>query len=310
MELRVLRVFCAVARLGSVVAAAQKVNLTPSALSHALRGLEDEIGCRLFDRKGKRMVLNPAGEELLARVTEPMAALDTAAEAVRNLGKWGQTRLRIGAAATLCHLLLPPVIRELKKLHPNLRLQVESGDMLELLESLRARRIDLALGVLPEPARGLEARPLFDDEMLLTFGANHEWADGRPLSRDDLRSQPIILYQRNSLTGGVVDDYFAQLGVSPSAVMEIGSITAIKEMVKLGLGVSVLAPWVAERELSRGLLKMRPLGPRALRRRWGMVHWSTHRLGLAEETFCRLCRSHAAALPLDRKDLPKPGRVK
>lgn len=302
--------FSAVARLGSVAAAAQEVNLTPSALSHALRGLEDEIGCRLFDRMGRRMVLNPAGEELLGRVTEPMAALNAAADAVRNLGKWGQTRLRIGAAATLCEILLPRVIRELKRLHPNLRLQVESGDMLELLESLRARRIDLALGVAPEPARGIEVRPLFADEMLLTFSATHEWAEGRALSRDDLRSQPIILYQRNSITGGVVDDHFAQLGVSPSAVMEIGSITAIKEMVKLGLGVSVLAPWVAQRELARGLIKMRPLGPRALRRGWGFVHWSTHKLGLVEEAFYRLCRSHVAALPLDRKDLPEGGRVK
>ncbi len=302
--------FSAVARHGSVAAAAQEISLTPSALSHALRGLETEVGCRLFDRKGKRMVLNPAGEELLARVEEPMAALSVAADAVRSLGRWGQTRLRLGAAATFCQILLPPVIRELKKLHPGLHLQVESGDMPELLESLRARRIDLAVGVAPEPMRGLEQRPLFDDEMLLVFGASHPWSAGQPLTREDLRSQPIILYQRNSLTGGVVDDYFAQLGVSPSAVMEIGSITAIKEMVKLGLGVSVLAPWVAERELARGLLKMRPLGTRVLRRNWVMAHWSSHRLGLAEETFCRLCRSQAATLPLDRKDLPQRGRVK
>lgn len=302
--------FSAVARHGSVAAAAQEVNLTPSALSHALRGLETEVGCRLFDRKGKRMVLNPAGEELLARVREPMAAINAAADAVRNLGRWGQTRLRVGAAATLCQILLPPVIRELKKLHPGLHLQVESGDMPELLESLRARRIDLAVGVAPEPMRGLEQRPLFEDEMLLVFGSSHPWAAGQPLTREDLRSQPIILYQRNSLTGGVVDDHFAQLGVSPSAVMEIGSITAIKEMVKLGLGVSVLAPWVAERELGRGLLKMRPLGARALRRSWVLAHWSSHRLGMAEETFFRLCRSQAASLPLDRKDLPSRGRVK
>lgn len=302
--------FSAVARHGSVAAAAQEVSLTPSALSHALRGLETEVGCRLFDRKGKRMVLNPAGEELLARVEEPMAALSVAADAVRNLGKWGQTRLRIGASATVCQILLPPVIRELKKLHPGLLLQVESGDMPELLEALRARRIDLAVGVTPEPTRGLELRPLFDDEMLLVFAPNHPWADGRPLTREDLRSQPIILYQRRSLTGGVVDDYFEQLGISPTAAMEIGSITAIKEMVKLSLGVSILAPWVAERELARGNLKMRPLGSRVLRRRWVLAHLSTHKLGMAEESFCRLCRGQVASLPLDRKDLPERGRVK
>jgi len=301
--------FSAVARLGSVAAAAQEINLTPSALSHALRGLETEIGCRLFEREGKRMILNPAGEELLARVQEPMLALVSAADAVRQLGKWGQTRLRIGAAATICHLLLPPVIRELKKLHPGLRLQIESGDMPELLEAVRARRIDIAVGVAPEPERGLEMRTLFEDEMLLVFAPSHPWAAGRPISQDDLRSQPLILYQRRSLTSGAVDDYFRQLKISPSAVMEIGSISAIKEMVKLGLGVSVLSPWAAERELVRGHLKMRPLGARPLRRRWVMAHLTTHKPGLAEETFCRLCRSHSASLPRDRKDLPERGRV-
>ena len=309
MELRVLRMFCAVARRGSVAAAAQEVNLTPSALSHALRGLETEVGCRVFDRKGIRMVLNPAGEELLARVQSPMSELDAAVEAVRNLGKWGQQRLRVGASATLCQTLLPPVMRELKKLHPGLHLQVDSGDMPELLEGLRERRIDLALGVAPEPTRGLEMRPMFEDEILLVFAPDHFWAEGRPVTRDELRSQPLILYQRRSLTNGVLDDYFKQLGVSPSAIMEIGSITAIKEMVRLGLGVSALAPWAAVRELVRGQLKMRPLGARALRRKWVLAHLSSHRLGMVEETFSQLCRNQASSLALDRKDLPERGRV-
>lgn len=309
MELRVLRIFCAVARRGSVVAAAQEVNLTPSALSHALRGLESEVGCRLFDRKGKRMLLNPAGEELLARVESPMAELESAAEAVRNLGKWGQTRLRVGAAATICQTLLPPVMRELKKLHPGLHFQLESGDMPELLEGLRERRIDLAVGVAPEPVRGLEQRPLFEDELMLVFAPGHPWAEDRPVTKDELRSQPLIIYQRRSLTGSVLDEYFKQLGVSPSTIMEIGSITAIKEMVRLNLGVSVLAPWTAIRELVRGQLKMRPLGARSLRRHWVMAHLTTHRFGMVEEAFYQLCRSQASSLALDRKDLPERGRV-
>jgi DNA-binding transcriptional LysR family regulator len=87
-------------------------------------------------------------------------------------------------------------------------------------------------------------------------------------------------------------------------MMEIGSIAGIKEMVKLNLGVSVLAPWVADRELARGRLKMRPLGPRPLRRRWVVAHLPGGRFTLAEEMLCRLCRTQAAGMRLDRKDLP------
>jgi DNA-binding transcriptional LysR family regulator len=86
--------------------------------------------------------------------------------------------------------------------------------------------------------------------------------------------------------------------------MEVGSVTAIKEMVLLNLGVAVLAPWVVEKELARGILQMRPIGSRPLRRRWVITHLATKRLNLAETRFCRLCRNQATALRKDRRELP------
>src|ERR1041384_8417277 len=95
MDTRLLKVFCAVAESGSLVAAAGKVHLTPSAISHSLKSLETDLGCRLFERVGKRMVLNQAGEQLLSQIQGPLSALDSAAEGIKRLGKWGHTRLRI-----------------------------------------------------------------------------------------------------------------------------------------------------------------------------------------------------------------------
>ena len=124
MDTRLLKIFCAVAESGSLVAAADKVHLTPSAISHTLKSLETELGCRLFERVGKKMALNHAGEQLLAQVQRPLAALDAAAEGIKRLGKWGQSRLRIGASHAACEYLLPQVIRELKSKHPSLELHV------------------------------------------------------------------------------------------------------------------------------------------------------------------------------------------
>src|SRR3954451_16550796 len=98
MEIRLLKVFTAVAESGSLVVAGGKLHLTPSAISHSLKSLETDLGCRLFERVGKRMVLNHAGEQLLAKVREPLAALDAAAEGIKRLGHWGQTQLRVGAS--------------------------------------------------------------------------------------------------------------------------------------------------------------------------------------------------------------------
>jgi len=304
METRLLKMFCAVARAGSLGGAARQLHLTPSAISHSLKSLETDLGCRLFDRAGNKLLLNQAGEQLLAQIQQPLAALDAAAESLKRLGQWGQTRLRLGAAASTCQYLLPTVIRELKKSFANITLQVESGDMPEMVGQIRQNRLDLALGVAPENTTGLETRPMFKDELLCVFAPSHPWAEGTPITREELRRQPLILYQRNSLTAGLINDYFARLDLVPSTVMEIGNIDAIKELVKLDLGVSVLAPWTADKELARGTLRMRPLGARPLRREWAIVYLAGRRLSLVEETFVRLCRNTASGLRLDRKDIP------
>ena len=105
------------------------------------------------------------------------------------------------------------------------------------------------------------------------------------------------------MTARLVQDYLATMEIQPPVVMEIGNIEAIKELVKLNLGVSVLAPWTADKELARGTLRMRPLGAKPLRRQWVVAWLKGRRLTLAEETFCKLCRNVAAGMRVDRKDL-------
>ena len=303
METRLLRIFGAVAESGSLAAAASKLHLTPSALSHALKDLEAELGCRLFDRTARRMILNQAGEQFLNDIRPPLAALDQAAESLKKLGKWGQTRLRIGAAASICQHILPTVIRELKRSHDKIELQVESGDTAELVGLLRAGKVDLGIGLAPENQSGLDSRVVFRDELMFVFAPSHPWSVARTISREELSKQPLILYQRSSVTAQIVADYFKDLGVVPSTIMEIGNIEAIKELVQLNLGVSVLAPWTADRELTRGRLKLRPMGAKPLAREWAVMAIAGRRLNLAEEMFCKLCRQHAAAMRLDRRDL-------
>ena len=306
MDTRLLRMFSEVARLGSLVAASRVLHLTPSALSHSLKSLEVQLGCRLFERAGKKLLLNQAGEQLLSQIQGPLAALDQAEESLKRLGKWGQTRLRIGAVPSACQHIVPGVIRELKRTCPTTQLQVESGDTPQMVSLLEQNRIDLALGVAPEADTGLEVRPVFRDELLFAFAPSHPWAKAHSISREDLRTQPLILYQRASQTTQLIDRYFRDLQIAPSTVMEIANTEAIKELVKLNLGVAILAPWIIEKELVRGALCMRPLGPKPLRRQWTVLSLAGRRWNLAEETFCRLCRTVASGFRMDRKDLPDP----
>ena len=304
MDTRLLRVFSAVAESGSLVVAAGKVHLTPSAISHSLKSLETELSCRLFERVGKRMVLNQAGEQLLSQIQGPLSALDSAAEAIKRLGKWGQTRLRVAASAAACQHILPKVIRELKKNDGNIELRIESGDTPRTVKLLRSNKVDLALGITPENPSGLELRPIFRDELMFVFSASHPWNDGRAITREEIRGQQFIIYQRASVTAELIDNYFRQLDIVPNVAMEVDSIGAITELLKLNLGVSVLAPWTIEQELTRKTLKMRPMGAKPLRRQWSAIFLATRRMTLAEENFCRLCSNQTSGMRLDRGDVP------
>jgi DNA-binding transcriptional LysR family regulator len=192
----------------------------------------------------------------------------------------------------------------LRKSNPDLEFRVESGDTPELMDQVRNTRLDLAVGVAPDRQGGLELRPLFRDELMFVLAPNHPWAAGKPINAEELRRQPLILYRHSSFTAQRTKEFFQESEVVPNVMMEIGSIEAIKELVKLNLGVSILAPWTADRELSQGSLKMRPVGPRRLNRNWVTVSLAGRRLTLAEESFIKLCRRQATGLRLDRRDVP------
>jgi LysR family transcriptional regulator, low CO2-responsive transcriptional regulator len=303
MDLPQLKMFLAIAQRGSLVGAARDLKITPSAVSHALKNLETDVGCRLLERVGKRVFLNQAGEQLLAQISKPLAALARAEEDIRRLGKWGQTRLRIGSSASALQYILPPVIKRLKEIHPTVLVLVESGDIPEMVDLVRQNRVDLVVGVNPNNKSDLQIRPLFKDEMMFAFFPSHPWASARVIPTPEIPAQPFILYQKTSVTYQMIDDYFRRERMVPHTVMEIASIEAIKELVKLDLGVSILAPWTAERELREGTIKMRALGSRPLTRQWVIAHLAAHRLNLVEEAFCRLCKEHVAKLSLNRRDL-------
>lgn len=305
MELRLFKMFCAVADHGGVAAAARHLHLTPSAISHGLKALEDEIGCQVFDRVGKRLLLNARGRQLSGGIRPPLAALEKAAASLRRAAKSDVEHLRLGAAASTCQHLLPAVLRELRKRRASLQLEIQTGDAGALQGLLDRNEIDLFLAAGLDRRDGLTIHPVFRDELMFVFSSTRPWADGKPLTPERLRGHPLILYSRTSPTACEVIAQLDAIGFVPATVMEVGSIEAIKELVRLNLGVSVLAPWVANRELQRGTLRMRPLGRQHLRREWVLATLAGRRLTPAGADLLRLCRAHAAGLRLDHRDVPE-----
>src|SRR5206468_696637 len=133
LDSRQLRAFCVLARTGSFTGTARELHLTQSGISHSMKALEGDVGCRLLDRLGKKVLLTQAGEQLLQHAQKILQEMESAREMLRRLGKWGVGRLRLGASTTACQHLIPTVLREFKKKFPEhtLTREVEKEAQLE-----------------------------------------------------------------------------------------------------------------------------------------------------------------------------------
>ena len=290
IDSRQMRAFCSLARTGSFTQTARELHLTQSGVSHSMKALETDVGCRLLHRLGKKVALTQAGEQLLHHASKILQEMESAREALGHLGKWGKGRLRLGASTTACQHIIPPVLREFKESFPEHAITIEPGDTPELVEALLHQRVDLVLSLAASEPQ-LEFHPLFADELHFIVAALHPWARAGRVERAEIPRQNYILYNKHSITFRLIENYFRREKMVLNTVIELGSMEATKELVKLGIGVSILAPWIAQKEIEEGSLVALPLGRRKLQRHWGILHWRGKRLNLAEETFIGLCES-------------------
>jgi DNA-binding transcriptional LysR family regulator len=305
LDSRQLRALVSLAQTGSFTETARQLHLSQSAISHSIKALEEEVRCRLLDRVGKSVRLTLAGEQLLAHAKKILLEMEAARERLEELGKWGHGRLRIGASPTTCQYILPAVLREFKDSFPQCLIQIEPGDTPDSVEYLHQNRIDLAIALEPRREPQLEFRPLFEDDLQFLVSAQHPWTQAGKVERSEITRQRFILYTRSSYVSDMIEEYFRRDRIVLPTSIELGSMEAIKELVKLGLGVSILAPWVAAKELAEGSLRALPLGRRRLERRWGILLRKGQRLTLAQETFLGLCRTVAENFQLQQNQ-PKP----
>jgi LysR family transcriptional regulator, low CO2-responsive transcriptional regulator len=226
--------------------------------------------------------------------------MEAARAGLEDLTKWGHGRLRVGASTTACQHILPTVLREFRQSYPKCVIRIEPGDHGQQLDLLRSGQIDLALVLEPPNPAMTEFAfvPLFQDELRFVVAPLHPWAKQGRAPRESIEAETLVLYNKTSQTFRLVTEYFREEKIALSNFIELGSMEAIKELVKIGIGAGILAPWIARNELESGSLVSLPLGARKLKRRWGVAHLKGRRLALAEETFVGLCLSVSELLGL------------
>lgn len=295
-DMRQLRAFQALAETRSFTAAAQRLYLTQSAVSHSIKSLEATLRCCLFDRLGKRIHLTRSGEALLKHANIILGHMKSAAEELGEINAPGRGRIRIGASITICQYVLPQALREFRESFPEYEISVTAGDTAVLLDLLNSGEVDLALTMKRPGDSRLQFRELFRDELGFILSPMHPLARSWQLDSRRMENENFIFYSRSSDTFRLLEAFLKDSRISRETSMELGSMAGIKEMAKIGLGIGVVAPWTALPELEDGSLVFRSARSDAMRRHWGIYMDPRKEGGVAEDVFAGICNTACATI--------------
>ncbi len=267
LEVRDLRLVAAIADLGTLTRAGQQLHLTQSALSHQLADLERRLGGALFERSGRRMIPSRLGERLAARARDTLRDLGDVEDEIANMAAGRDAVLRITTECYTCYHWLPPVLREFGARHPNVDVRLAPAATDHPTRALLAGAVDLCIVSTPIRDRRIVTTPLFSDELVLLVHPEHRLAKREVVDAAELREERLLLYsppERNFTFQQVL----APAGVHPRQVTSIQLTEAIIELVKAGMGVTLLARWAARPAVEAGTLVAVSIAPSGVRRQW------------------------------------------
>jgi DNA-binding transcriptional LysR family regulator len=267
MELRQLQLFLAVMDHASVTVAAQKMFVTPGAVSLQLHNLAAELRTELFARAGKRLAPTPNAHRLAEHARRVLNQIRQIEQEFENDPARDPRPFRFATGATtLIHRLGRP-LRLLKKQYPGTEIQVTVQPTEEIVAGLLSRQFDLGLISLPMANDALQILPLFDEELLVLKPSHAPVRSARvgTVQLDELAAAPFALYPKRSNMRSIIDQFFAAAGISPRVVMEADETEAIKSLVASGFAYSIL-PGVALRGSNQFFHVMRVAGHKLLRR--------------------------------------------
>lgn len=297
LHVRHLEVFVAMVRAGSTRAAAERLSRSQSAASTAVMELEALMGVALFDRVGRRMVINANGRALLPRA---VSVLDQLGEMQQLFSQDQAVPLRVAASLTIGEYLLPALVAQWNDRHPRSAAHLVIGNTSEVIEAVAAFDVDIGFIEGPQTHPDLAVRSWLTDELVVFASPTHPLA-GRLAGVHKLRQARWALRERGSGTREAADRWlFEHLG-SFHVAFELGSPQAIQQLVASGAALGCLSRLAVAQSLATGaLVEVKTRWPPAVRRLAMVVH-RRKRLGQSTMDFVRQCLelSSAGAGPAD-----------
>ncbi len=268
LEVRHLRLVSEIAAAGSMTRAAERLYLTQSALSHQLRDIESRFRTQFFVRLGRRMVLTPAGERLLASAQRVLADLQQAEDDVRGLAGGQEGVIRVCTQCNTGYHWLAPLLAAFQRKFPRVSVNIMADATDRPIAALVQGRLDLAiLSDRVHDAR-LRLHPLFMDEMVAVCAPDHPLAKDRWLSVRALAQEHLLIYSSVPEESFTLRRILAPAGLTPARVSFIMLTEAMIELARAGVGVGVLPRWSAHRAIANGTVAALSIGRKGVHRTW------------------------------------------
>lgn len=265
MELSDLRIFRTVAREGGITRAAEKLNRVQSNVTTRIRQFEEKLGVDLFVRTGRRLTLSPAGTTLLAYADR---MLDLAAEAESAVtDRVPRGPLRLGSMESTAAVRLPAALAEFGRRFPDVTIEMRTGNTLELGNALMAGEIDVAFAGEPLPDGPFDQLTAYVEDLVIVTAKNVP-LDGPPGSP----SRVMLAFEHGCAHRVRLENWFADRGVIPERVIEMGSYHAIMGCASVGMGVALLPAAVLESMPVAETLQLHPL-PEGRNRARTLLAW-------------------------------------
>jgi DNA-binding transcriptional LysR family regulator len=292
-----LSTFLAVVRTGSVKGAAEQLVVTQPSVSAAMTALSKELGVGLTERDGRTVRLTAAGEAFVPYAADVLGLLEQGRRATREAVDAAAREVRIAAVTTAAEYVVPSLLRRFSNDHPDISLMLEVGNRGRVFQRLLDHEADVAIGGSPPEDGRLAGRPFLRNEMVLIVPPNDDVAQSRSLTFASLERHTWLLREEGSGTRALVESLLARHGIQPRT-LTLGSNGAIKQGVRMGLGVSLQSRAAVDLELKTGLLATVPLRGVPMRH-WYALTPASGRTRPAVQSFLDFVASDAAEEAID-----------
>jgi DNA-binding transcriptional LysR family regulator len=253
VELKELRTLVMLSELGKLSLVAEHLHLSPPAIHKQLKKLEEDLGVPLYEKIGRRLQLTQPAEVLLPYLKDMLAQYHSALSALDEWKGLKRGSVRVGSGPT--SYLLPAIIKQFRHTNPGVEVLVETGNTPVLLESLGRGSLDLAMLVSASLTEGQDfcVEATWDFELVLV---SHLRRPPRRPHLADLKNFRFILFRKGSRMQEPVDHYFAANRFEPNVAMRLDNSDLIKDMVRVGMGIAMLPPWVVAKDVRDGHLSL------------------------------------------------------